>query len=283
MVLTTANTAYNRAMQRLPVESTDIVSIGYDPKVRVLEIEFHGGRIYQYRDVEPDVHQHFMRADSHGLFFNSSINGRYRYNRVDQADKQGKNPAAVAFITGNTRKYRDLQQACEPFGIDVEQLELPVDEIQSSDPADIALKKAKQAYKLAGKRPVIAQDAFWNILALRGFPGAYMSEVTQWLSAGDFLKLMEGKTERTIFCKDTLVYYDGKRSKMFAQDYQGTITEEPRGKGHFSIEKIVIMDGQNKTIAEAEDQHGVSPVAGDGSIWNEFAKWYNLQRRLGKA
>jgi XTP/dITP diphosphohydrolase len=269
-------------MQRIPVESSDVVSVGYDEKARILEIEFQGGRVYQYREVEPDIYHHFMRAESYGLFFNSSINGRYRYKRVEVMGASDEQPRTVAFVTGNTRKFRDLRQACEPFGIEVEQLDLPVDEIQSSDPDDIALKKAKQAYRLANNRPVIAQDAFWNILALRGFPGAYMSQVTGWLRAEEFLKLMEGKTDRTIFCKDTLVYYDGKRSKVFAQDYQCVIADQPRGKGHFSIEQIVIMPGETRTIAEMEDQEGRSPVSGKGNIWEEFAKWYNLQRRLGK-
>jgi non-canonical purine NTP pyrophosphatase (RdgB/HAM1 family) len=269
-------------MQRLPVESSDIISVGYDTKTRVLEIEFHGGRVYQYRDVEPETYQHFMRAESHGLFFNASINGRYRYARIDESARQGEKPTTVAFITGNTRKYRDLQQACEPFDIAVEQLELPIDEIQSSDPEDIALKKAKQAYKQAGKRPVVVQDAFWNIMALRGFPGAYMSEVSQWLRADEFLKLMEGKADRTVYIKDTLVYYDGKRSKLFSQNYPGKIAETARGNGHFSVEQVVVMEGETQTIAEIEDSQGRSGVSGEGSIWNEFAKWYNLQRRLGK-
>ena len=120
-------------------------------------------------------------------------------------------------------------------------------------------------------------------MALRGFPGAYMSEMTRWVRAEEFLKLMEGTSDRTIYCKDTLVYYDGKRPKIFSKNYQGTIAEEPRGKGHFSIEQIVIIGHETETIAELEDQHGSSPVGGDGSIWHEFAKWYNLQRRLGKA
>lgn len=271
-------------MQRLPVESSDIVSIGYDEKTRILEVEFQGNRIYQYREVEPNVHHHFMKAESHGLFFNSSINGRYRYKRVNNStDADNKPPAALAFVTSNTRKFRDLQQACERFGIELEQLELPVDEIQSHDPDDLAIKKAKQAYKLANSRPVLAQDAFWNILALRGFPGAYMSQVTTWLRAEEFLALMKGKADRTVYCRDTLVYYDGKRCKVFAQNHQGIITQEPRGRGHFSIEQIVVSSGETRTIAEIEDEEGRSPIGGEGSTWQEFAKWYSLQRRLGKA
>lgn len=270
------------AMHRLPVESSDIVSIGYDPKTRLLELEFQGGRTYQYRDVEPEVHAHFMRADSHGQFFNASIHGRYRYQRMDST--QEDSPAtALAFVTGNARKFRDLHQACESFAIELEQLSLPVDEIQSQDPQEIALKKAKLAYKLAGERPVVVNDAFWNILALKGFPGAYMSDMVGWLSAVDFLRLMEGKDDRTIYCTDTLVYFDGKRSKVFSQDYQGTILTEARGMGTVSIEQIVVLVGSTKTIAEFYDAEGRSVVSGDTSIWHTFAKWYHLQRRLKKA
>jgi non-canonical purine NTP pyrophosphatase (RdgB/HAM1 family) len=266
-------------MQRIPVESSDIVSIGYDEKTRILEIEFRGDRTYQYRDVEPEAHQYFMKAESHGLFFNSSINGRYRYKRIDAAEGQAPT-TAVAFVTGNRRKFRDLQVACKQFDIEVEQLELPVDEIQSHDPEDIAVKKAKAAYHLASDRPVLAQDAYWNILALRGFPGAYMAPVTGWLRAEEFLKLMEGKADRTIYCKDTLVYYDGKRTKVFSRDYQGAITGEPKGKGYFAIDQIVIMAGETKTIAQIEDEEGRFSVAATETTWHDFAKWYDMQRKL---
>jgi len=264
-------------MQRIPVDSTDIVAIGYDPKSRILEIEFKEGRIYQYLDVAPDIYARFMRTDSYGQYFYAFVNGHYRYKRISQTDEAPKHES-IAFVTGNTRKLHHLQRACEPFGIVVERLELPVDEVQSHDPEKIAVDKAKRAYKLAG-RPVVVQDAFWNILALRGFPGAFMSYVVGWLKAEDFLKLLVGRADRTVGYTDTLVYYDGKRSKVFSMDIWGKIIDEPRGKGQ-SIEQIVVLDGQDKTIAEFEDD---SAIDCEGSVWHDFARWYNLQRRLGKA
>ena len=267
-------------MLRIPVESSDIVSIGYDEKSQLLEIEFSGGRIYQYHDVEPNVHKHFMQADSYGQYFNSFINNRYKYGRVEE--KQVQPPSVVAFVTGNWRKARDLKMACEPYDVEIEQLDLPVDEIQSNDPTDIAVKKAKQAYKLAG-RPVVVQDGYWNILALHGFPGAFMSYVTKWLTAEDFLKLMQDKTDRTILGTDTLVYYDGKRHKAFSQDYQGTIAHEPKGKGFCSIDQLIVFPGQTKTIAEIEDEHGKSSVDPlDDALYTPFAKWIHLKRLSGK-
>lgn len=264
-------------MQRIPVESTDIVAIGYDSKSRILEVEFKEGRMYQYLDVAPDIHARFMRTDSYGQYFYAFINGHYRYKRISQIDETPKHES-IAFVTGNIRKLHDLQRACEPYGVVVEQLELPVEEVQSYDPEKIAVDKAKRAYKLAG-RPVVVQDAFWNILALRGFPGAFMSYMVGWLKAEDFLALLADKSDRTIGCTDTLVYYDGKRSKVFSMDIWGKIINEPRGKGQ-SIEQIVVLDGQHETIAEFDK---ASATDRDESVWRDFAKWYNLQRRLGKA
>jgi non-canonical purine NTP pyrophosphatase (RdgB/HAM1 family) len=269
------------SMHRIPVESSDILSIGYDAEARLLEIEFHGGRVYQYRNVDTDIHEQLMRADSHGQYFNTFIHGRYRFDRLGHEAASEETPK-LGFATGNNRKFRDLRLACEPFGIDIEQLDLPIDEIQSQDAGYIALQKAKQAYKLSG-RPVVVNDAYWNILALHGFPGAYMADMTTWLKPEDFLKLLEDKTDRTIICTDTLVYYDGKRSKAFSEDYVGTITTEPRGKGRVTIDQIVVMAGHTKTIAELEDTEQRSSIDLAQGAWHDFAKWYNMQRRIGRA
>jgi XTP/dITP diphosphohydrolase len=267
-------------MRRLPVESSDIVSIGYDPQTRTLEIEFKEDRIYQYLDVEPDVHERFMRAESYGEYFFASVNKHYRYKRVKKAGEP-KAPSKLAFVTGNTYKFRDLQKALEQYSIDVEQLELPIDEIQSHDTEKIALHKAKEAYRLA-VRPVLVQDTFWNILALKGFPGAFMSYMCDWLRAEDLLALMEDKEDRTVVRTHTVVYYDGKRSKIISKDFLGTIAMEPRGESRYMIDKVVITAGQTKTNAEIRQATGFSSIAPEDSAWHEFAKWYHLQRRLGK-
>ena len=267
-------------MQRLPVDSSDIVSVGYDPKARILEIEFKEGRIYEYLEVDSETYRLFTKADSYGQYFLGSINGHYRYNRIDKDGKKQGTPQALAFVTGNARKLRDLQMALEPFKFEVEQLNLPIDEIQSHDPEAVAIAKAKAAYKIAG-RPVVVNDTFWNILALRGFPGAYMSHISDWFKPEDFLKLLEDKTDRTVIGTDTLVYYDGDRTKIFTQNHSGKIADEPGGNG-VSFSQVLIIDGETKTVAEVSEQEGRSCIDPDNNIWRDFAKWYNLQRRLGK-
>jgi hypothetical protein len=69
-------------MNRHPVSSTNIASVGYDAQSMTLEIEFSSGTVYQYFDVPEAVHQEFMGSDSKGQFFASQIKGGYRYGRV---------------------------------------------------------------------------------------------------------------------------------------------------------------------------------------------------------
>lgn len=265
-------------MQRIPVESSDIVAIGYDDKARVLEIEFKEDRIYQYYDVEPSIYERFMKADSYGQYFYAFVNGHYRYKRVLQAGETSTSQP-LAFVTGNKSKYREMCAACQPAGIDIEQLILPVDEIQSHDPEKIATHKAREAFRLA-RRPVVVNDAFWNILALRGFPGAYMRYMNEWLKPEDMFKLMEGKADRTITCVETLVYYDGKRSKHFAQTFTGQIGTEPRGVGSM-IAQIVTLQGDTRTIGEIHEVHnGAYHGSFENTLCQEFAKWYKMQQRL---
>jgi len=65
-------------MNRTPVSSDNLMSVGYEPSSMTLEIEFKSGRIYQYFDVPETVYQELMTAPSHGKFFNAYIRSVYR-------------------------------------------------------------------------------------------------------------------------------------------------------------------------------------------------------------
>ena len=69
-------------MERKQVSSSNIRSVGYEPETRILEVEFHGGRVYQYSGVAEGVHRNLMLADSKGSFFSTHIRDRYPTKRV---------------------------------------------------------------------------------------------------------------------------------------------------------------------------------------------------------
>jgi len=60
-------------MERLPVQSSNIASVGHDPHRNALEIEFRNGRIYEYGDVNHDEFNALMSARSIGSHFANII------------------------------------------------------------------------------------------------------------------------------------------------------------------------------------------------------------------
>ncbi|MDD2693887.1 MAG: KTSC domain-containing protein [Candidatus Gracilibacteria bacterium] len=65
-------------MRRESVYSSNIISIGYDPERQLLEIEFHGGGIYQYIGVPHHIYNALMSAPSHGVYFAQNIRLKYQ-------------------------------------------------------------------------------------------------------------------------------------------------------------------------------------------------------------
>ncbi len=66
-------------MNRTPVSSSNIVSIGYDSTSQVLEVEFKDSSVYEYFGVPASVYDGLMHASSKGSFLAQRIKGRYRY------------------------------------------------------------------------------------------------------------------------------------------------------------------------------------------------------------
>lgn len=65
-------------MNRTPVDSSCVVSIGYDVESMTLEIEFIKGTVYQYFDVPEAIYQELMVAESIGRYLNNNIKDNYR-------------------------------------------------------------------------------------------------------------------------------------------------------------------------------------------------------------
>lgn len=175
----------------------------------------------------------------------------------------------VTFVTGNQRKLGEAKQACQPFGIEIVQRKLDIDEIQHHDPIKITQHKAKEAFRLINK-PLFVNDASWNIPALQGFPGGYMKDIASWFKPEDFLALVSQKQDRRICCVETIIYKDKSIIKVINKEFWGEIANTPRGVGN-SIEQVAIFN--SKTIGE---HRAAGQYAFDHKdyIWHDFAKWY---------
>jgi hypothetical protein len=63
----------------ISVTSSSLSRIRWDEQTSTLEIEFIGGRVYQYFDVPAPLFEAFQTSDSYGRFFQQNIRGHYRY------------------------------------------------------------------------------------------------------------------------------------------------------------------------------------------------------------
>jgi KTSC domain len=69
-------------MRRRPVESSALLSVGYDEGSLTLEVEFASGEIYRYFDVDPAEAEALLRAGSMGRYLNEQIKPLHRYRHV---------------------------------------------------------------------------------------------------------------------------------------------------------------------------------------------------------
>lgn len=68
-------------MQRTPVSSSNIRSVGYDASQAILEVEFTSGDVYHYYGVPTYLYEQFMSSSSKGSFLSDHIRSSYRYQK----------------------------------------------------------------------------------------------------------------------------------------------------------------------------------------------------------
>ncbi len=70
-------------MQRHPISSSAISSVGYDARSSVLEVEFQSGAIYDYFKVPARVYRALLKAPSKGSFLSRRVRDSYSFVRRD--------------------------------------------------------------------------------------------------------------------------------------------------------------------------------------------------------
>ena len=69
-------------LERQPVKSRILRSVGYDDSTKILEIEFHTGLVYQYLAVPSKVYADLMQSREVGKYFSEKVRTRFRTKQV---------------------------------------------------------------------------------------------------------------------------------------------------------------------------------------------------------
>ena len=69
-------------MLRQVVQSSSLLSIGYDRTTATLEVEFANGGVYRYAGVPPELWSAFRQSESKGKFFQDNVRDIFATTRV---------------------------------------------------------------------------------------------------------------------------------------------------------------------------------------------------------
>ncbi|MBQ9791764.1 MAG: non-canonical purine NTP pyrophosphatase [Clostridia bacterium] len=160
----------------------------------------------------------------------------------------------ITYVTGNWAKIESAKMILEPLGVKVNHIKMDTTEIQADDVEDVAKFSAKEASERL-KCSVLKNDTGIFIEALNGFPGPYTHYVDETLGEDAILKLMEGKTNRRAYFKESLAFCEyGKEPVVFNAITYGTIDTKKSGTYGWCWDYIFIPDGYDKTLANYEDE-----------------------------
>ncbi len=62
----------------MEIKSSNIKSVDHDGND--LTVEFHNGKIYQYKDVPEEIYNKMLKCDSAGSFFHSRIKNNFEFS-----------------------------------------------------------------------------------------------------------------------------------------------------------------------------------------------------------
>jgi non-canonical purine NTP pyrophosphatase (RdgB/HAM1 family) len=155
----------------------------------------------------------------------------------------------IIFATTNKGK---LAEAREILGFDVMGSGLPIDEIQSLDPVEVATKKALSYFRELGK-PILVEDVSLSFEVMGKLPGTYINDFSKELGNRGLIDLLSGYSSRKATAQTTLVYCDKDGNPhVFIGIMEGKISSEEMGENGFGWDPIFIPDGSGKTLAQMD-------------------------------
>jgi non-canonical purine NTP pyrophosphatase (RdgB/HAM1 family) len=180
----------------------------------------------------------------------------------------------LIFATTNQNKIREAESI---LGVKISGLGLDVDEVQSLDPKEVAIKKGR-AYFEKIKKPVFVEDTSLKLQALKDLPGPYIDSFMSTLGNEGILELLKGKNNKAI-AEVHIVYVDSECEYVFKGRTTGTIAKSPIGDNGFGWDPIFIPGKQKKTFAQMElkEKNKYSPRR---KAIKKFRLWLDKNKEL---
>jgi hypothetical protein len=76
-------------MKLTVIESSMVHALGYDERIRELEVVFTSGDVYRYVDVDRTEYERLLQAESKGRYMRANIIGSYSEYKVTTRRRRG--------------------------------------------------------------------------------------------------------------------------------------------------------------------------------------------------
>lgn len=168
----------------------------------------------------------------------------------------------IYLVTKNHGKIAAARHAFAGNNIELVSVEKDYPEIQADTSLEIARFTAQEAAHELGA-PALREDHSFCLNALKGIPGPYMNYFNRRLSENDIIDLYKQFAERSGYFEvaTVLAHPDGALlESLFRVSF--TLSFEPRGMFQTGWNRIIILKGETRTLAEYPEHERVH-------IWNK--------------
>lgn len=151
----------------------------------------------------------------------------------------------ILFITSRKAKVEWANQRLKDFGIRLSHRPFEFSEIRSFDVVQVAREKARQVSNKI-RQPFIVEDSGFYIKALNGFPATQTNFVLETIGARGILRLLKNENNRGAEFRSAVVYFDGRKIKVFKGEYKGSVAKRmlgPKTWGWSELFKIWLPHG----------------------------------------
>lgn len=183
----------------------------------------------------------------------------------------------LIFVTTNSQKFKDIKLDIESLdnSINLEQAPLDLLEPQSLNLEEVAIFKAKEAWKLVQK-PLIIDDGGIFIEQYNKFPGTLSKYVFQGIGLEGIWKLAQD--DPRAYFTSCIVYIDASDNfKVFSAITRGTLVKpksELQNK-EMPYREIFIPEGSDKIYSEITDLKERHKYSHRHKALKELVKWLN--------
>ncbi len=170
------------------------------------------------------------------------------------------------FVTGNEHKHREAEAI---LGRPLDRVALDLPEIQAATTREVALIKARAAFASL-RRPVIIEDAGFELVALAGFPGPFIKYWEQLGGLVSICRAVDGLGDRSCVAVCVLGLCDETGPRVVEGRIAGSVAAAPRGDQGFGWDAIFIPEGHERTFGEMTASEK-SAISHRRRAWDAFA------------